>query len=176
MYTEKQTKNILTKQTIAEELLREGKKSRLVSFLYLILVTFFGELVCLLIYVSDLAGRERGAIHWILYFSLVIACMIPLLFVIFSIPAWRSMQKRLKNGDFFVITDTVVYKEEKTIRRRRSIRAVKILHFQSFGDIHVGSTYYPMTSSDDVFYMVVFSEDSKAPIKYYPAKLYEYKE
>ena len=176
MYTEKQTKNVITKQTIAEQLLRERKKSLLASLLFLIPLTVFGEFVCLLVYVFGHAGRDRSAVEWILYFALVAACLIPLFLVIVSLPGSRAEQKRLKTGDFFVVEDVVVYKEEKTIPTRKIIRVEKTLHFQRFGDIHVGSTCYQMTSSDDVFYMVVFSKDATVPKKYYSAKLYEYKE
>jgi len=100
-----------------------------------------------------------------------------LLLFVGSIPVTISQNKKLKAGNFSVLTDEVLYKQERTVVRHRKYITEKIFHFQKFGDIRIYSnTYYQITSQNDKFYLVVYDPNSKIPQTYYPAKMYEYTE
>ena len=171
MYNEKQTKNIITKESIANDLRTENKKNivflvRLV-FIYIIIL----GIVFSITYFLGLKALDIGTIGHIIFFICMFICCLPLFAIICSM-----YSSRRDNKDFFVVTDEVVYKEEKDYRRRKVILIKKVVHFSRFGDIEVNSTWYRIASKNDVYYMVVGVKDSKRVLKCYPAKLYEYKD
>ncbi len=179
MYSKKTTKNVITKGTIANELLNKNKKS---LRLFTILSLVFGAIVYIVfssIYSFGLKNNDVHVLGYVVYFVCLLPCLLLLVFFVLSIPASIKRQKKLNNGDFFVVTDRAIYKEEKTARRhngRRSHYIKKVVHFYKFGEIEMNSTWYELTSDNDEFYMVVFDPNSNIAQKYYPAKLYEYKE
>ena len=169
MYNEKQTKNIITNESVANDL-RVNKKSIVLficlAFVYIIVVgTVFS-----IIYFLGLNGYDIGTIGHIIFFICLFICCLPV-FVIVSLLC-ASVRG---NKDFFVVTDEVVYKEEITYRRREALLVKKVVHVSKFGDVEVNPIWYQLTSKNDVYYMVVREKDLKCAIKCYPAKLYEYK-
>jgi len=170
---EKGTKNVINKEIIAKELYDQDKKSSIVlsilAFVYAIVVIA----VFLAVYFFGLKSNEIGAIGYIIFFACVFVCLLPVLSFIFLLIAGPKGQK---SNNFVVITDEVVCKEEKTIRRQGTIIIKRVIHFYKCGEIEVNSTWYQITAEKDVFYMVVCDRDSKSAMKCYPAKLYEYVE
>ncbi|MBO5939021.1 MAG: hypothetical protein J6Q82_05935 [Clostridia bacterium] len=165
------TKNVITKETIAKDLQTEDKKSSRILLIVALVYMFVGSSVLLAVYFLGLKNSEIGAIGYVIFFACVFICLLPLLFFISLLIPRRNGQN---NSNFFVITDEVVYKEEKTIRRRDTRLIKKVIHFYQCGEIEVNSTWYQITAERDVFYMVVRDRNSKSALKCYPAKLYEY--
>ncbi len=171
MYNEKQVKNIITKESIANDLRTENKKSIVplvgLGFVYIIVL----GLVFSIIYFLGLKELDIGTVGHIIFFICMFICLFPLVAIISMMcGSGRS------NKDFFVVTDEVVYKEEQAYTRRGGTRIKKVVHFSRFGDVEVNPTWYSLASKNDVYYMVVREKDSKCVLKCYPAKLYEYKE
>lgn len=149
------------------------------TWIYCTLLVVWGILTGLLyycIYFFGLKGADVNPFAWVVYFGTLMIVLWPVLLFFVLILTSLSQRKSLKNGNFFVIKDEVIYKEEKDIFRRGHVYTEKNLHFQKCGDVKVNSTYYEITSEGDIFYMVVYSKDSVAPQKYYPVKIYEYVE
>ena len=169
MASDKVTKTEITKATIASELHAENKKSSLVFVLISIIYVVFIGIVFSAVYFFGLKNYEMGAIGYIIFFVCVFICLLPPLIFILSVIGQ-------KNSDFYVITDQVVYKEEKTVWKIRGPIVQKVVHFYRCGEVKMNSDWYQMTDENDVFYMVVRDRASKTALKYYPAKLYEYKE
>ena len=177
MTEEKITKNIITKETIAKELLIKNTKdirtAGIISGIWGVIVLIIFSTIYSLVFINN----EVSVFGWIVYlFSLLLCIGIWLLFTA-TIPVTISQNKKLKAGNFSVLTDEVLYKQERTVVRHRKYITEKIFHFQKFGDIRIYSnTYYQITSQNDKFYLVVYDPNSKIPQTYYPAKMYEYKE
>ena len=172
----KVTKNIITKETIKSELLLKNNKSIRFHSICFIALTFFVGIIFWAVYSFGLKNNEISALGWVVYFASMLICSFPSLFSMLLMSASLSERKSLKNGKFFVVTDEVGYKEEKSITRGGHVYVEKTIHFQKYGDVCVDSTCYQITSNADIFYMVVYAQNPQTPQKYYPAKLYEYKE
>ena len=169
----KETKNVITKDTIAKDLQTEDKKgSGILLILALVYIVVVG-IVLLAIYFFGLKGSEVGVIGYVIFFVCVFICLLPLLSIISVLITGGKGQK---DSNFYVITDAVLYKEEKTVRRRNSYLVKKVIHLCKCGEVEVNSTCYQITSENDVFYVVVSRRDPKRTLKCYPAKLYEYVE
>ena len=168
----KATKNIITKEIIAKELQDQNKKSSIILFIIAIVCAIVVSCVSLTVYFFGLRNSEIGAIGYVAFFACVFICIFPFPYIIFLL---KTGSKGQKGNNFVVITDEVVYKEEKTIRRQDAYLVKKVIHFCKCGEIEVNSTWYQITGEKDIFYMVVRDRNSP-PLKCYPAKLYEYVE
>ena len=169
----KETKNVITKETIAKDLQTEDKKSSRVLLIIALVYAVVGSSVLLTVYFLGLKNSEIGAIGYVIFFVCVFICLLPLLSIISVLVTGGKGQK---DSNFYVITDAVLYKEEKTIRRRNSLLVKKVIHLCKCGEVEVNSTCYQITSENDVFYVVVSRREPKRTLKCYPAKLYEYVE
>lgn len=178
MYKENPTKNIITKQTIAKELLAKNRTDRTVLSVIAVALAAIVGIIFFAIYNFGLKGNDVHVIAYVIYYAVMIACFIPSVISILLVLLLLKNDKKLKKGEFFVITDTVVNKYEKTVRSsgRGTYYTAKTVHFRRYGDVKVNSTTYQMASNEEVFYMVVYDMDAITPQKIYPADLYEYKE
>ena len=173
IHLEKATKNIINKEIIAKELELQDKKSSIVLLIIAIVCMIVVSCVSLVVYFFGLRNSEIGTVGYVIFFACVFICIFPFFYLIFPL---ITCSKGQKADNFVVITDEVVYKEEKTIRRRDTYLIKKVIHFYKCGEIEVNSTWYQITDEKDIFYMVVRDRDSKNALKCYPAKLYEYVE
>ena len=171
MYNEKQTKNIITKESIANDLCAENKKGIVPLVCFALTYLMVLGIVFSIVYFLGLKGHNIGTVGHIIFFICMFICCLPLFFIISLIGGFGR-----GNQDIFVVTDEVVYKEEITYGRCGAILIKKVVHFSKFGDIEVNPTWYQLASENDVYYMIVREKDSKCALKCYPAKLYEYKE
>ena len=170
---EKATKNIINKEIIVKELQEQNKKNSIVLFIIAIVCVMAVSCMSLIVYFFGLRNSEIGTVGYVIFFACVFICIFPFLYLIFLLITGSKGQNA---NNFVVITDEVVYKEEKTIRRGDTYLIKKVIHFYKCGEIEVNSTCYQITGEKDIFYMVVRDRDSKSVLKCYPAKLYEYVE
>ena len=169
----KETKNVITKETIANDLQIEDKKRFRVLLVIALAYVFVVSSVLLAVYFFGLKNNEIGVIGYVIFFACVFICLFPLLSFLSLLTVGRKSEN---NANFSVITDEVVYKEEKTISRRDRILVKKVIHLCKCGEVEVNATCYQITSENDVFYVVVSHREPKRTLKCYPAKLYEYVE
>ena len=177
MYERNSTKTIIIKQTIENEV---SKNSNFIPFftIFYAIITFLISLVFWFISSFGLKSPDTTTIIRIfLYVITVLTYGVLIVSYIWLIFSALSQTRKLKNGEFCVITDEVVYKEEKEKYRRGIYKTIRTIHFSKCGEIEISNDiWYQITSKHDTYYMVVHSSDQTNPHLYYPAKLYEYVE
>lgn len=167
----KQTKNIITREFVENELRFYNKADiRSTLVLYGTLSVFFVPLAAGLIY-----GILSQAGYPVLKIFLV-----AVIGGLFGFPVWcgifllcRSLKERklLLNGEFEIEIHTVTHKKEKVVHKHIE----EFLRFKGFKDVSVGHTVFQLASPGDEFYLIHYR--SKKLIKLlYPTKMYEYKE
>ena len=180
MYQERATKNIITKESINEELAREEKKAGCVFLaLAAVAAAIFG-IVFLIFDAFVLSRNDMGGLAWLAYLVTALVCVLPSLFCLLAAFSAAYGRKKAALGEILVTTDRVHSKEEKTVRRTTgsgtTYRIERVLYFYNHGEVQVDSTCYMMTSEEDEFYIVTYADNPQHPIKCYSAKMYEYKE
>ena len=168
------TKNILTKDAIAQDLLQKNKQTWQNMIKAMVIWMIFVAIAFLLVWL--LVMQNSGLVGRVVYFVALALALSPCFIIMTGIPSVISEQRRLKNGDFFVVTDRVVAKEIQSVMRHGNVYDKKTLRFSLYGDVFADATTYSLASEGDLFYLVLDCLDAKSPQKYYPAKLYEYKE
>ena len=168
------TKNILTKDAIAQDLLQKNKQTWQNMIKAMVIWMIFVAIAFLLVWL--LVMQNSGLVGRVIYFVALALALSPCFIIMTGIPAVISEQRRLKNGDFFVVTDRVVAKEIQSVMRHGNVYDKKTLRFSLYGDVFADATTYSLASEGDLFYLVLDRLDAPSPKKYYPAKLYEYKE
>ena len=168
------TKNILTKDAIAQDLLQKNKQTWQNMIKAMVIWMIFVAIACLLVWL--LVMQNSGLVGRVVYFVALALALSPCFIIMTGIPTVISEQRRLKNGDFFVVTDRVVAKEIQSVTRHGNVYDKKTLRFSLYGDVFADATTYSLASEGDLFYLVLDRLDAKSPQKYYPAMLYEYKE
>ena len=111
MYNEKQTKTIITKESIASELQARDKIRTLFLIIYvLVMGAFFSA-----IYFLGIKSTNAQTIHYVFFFCvLLFICLLPLCGFVFLKGDSLIGIKGKNAQNFCVITDEVVYKNEKT--------------------------------------------------------------
>ena len=167
-------KNILTKESIAQDLLQKNKQTWQNMIKAMVIWMIFVAIAFLLVWL--LVMQNSGLVGRVVYFVALALALSPCFIIMTGIPAVISEQRRLKNGDFFVVSDRVVGKEIQSVMRHGNVYDKKTLRFSLYGDVRADATAYSLASEGDLFYLVLDRLDAPSPKKYYPAKLYEYKE
>lgn len=177
MHQEKQTKNVITKESIAQELLKDIRYILCFYIIAAIVMAAIVSILFLVAYTFGMKGRNIPVIGYVLFFLLIPVAYSPLLLLLRIVPDSLKKKKSLLAGAFFVDTDEVVYKMERTKRRppRGTPYEEKIVHFYKHGDVRMKGTWYQLAEKGDTFYMVLYEQDAAKPVAYYPTKLYEYK-
>lgn len=175
MYEAETVKTVITRNTILKEALEENRKHIIFSIVWALVFALGGLFVFLFLYFLAFKA-EMNAISWII----LIVCMLPslILSAIFLLPTITngSYTRKLKESDLFVVTDEVGYKGTVLERRVRRVREYRIIRFRKHGNVYSPNyTWYQLTKEDDVYIMVYRDPELKCLLRYYPAKLYEYK-
>lgn len=172
---EKQTKNIITKESIAKELrFLSGADIRTAIILGVVSSVF-----CIPLTIGSVLAIFKEFNNIIIEIILCILiggiCILPVAVTAFIIVK-RLMERRLiDKGEFEISTRELLYKEEKYERRGRHHRTVKVLHFSGFEVATLGGTVYQLAAAEDKFYLVHYRGKSSVML-FYPAKMYEYRE
>ena len=175
-----QSKNIITKEDIKNELLRRNEGASLIPLI------FFGILslitVPLGIFIISQTVNEGLKLFWtVLICGFVgIVCASPLFFIAISIHMATSANSAyinsVKRGEFKVVTYTVNYKIEEKIYEYREKHSpyVEKIYFVGYSDgVRVNHDIYQLTKEGDTFIVVTFGTH---PSLLYPTKMYEYRE
>ena len=161
----KQTKNIITREKIENDLLFSNTASiKHTAVCLAAVVLAFGGIGLFMLALSYEAA--------IFTFSVagIIICVFLVMFARILID-----RKHLKNGDVEIVVRHLLYKDEKLIRSGRSHRLQEMFHFEGFDEVWANHTEYQLASMDDEFYIVHY-KGSKAARMVFPLKMYEYKE
>ena len=168
----KETKNIITRETVEKELKRLNK-AEIHSFLVLFIVM---TLVCVPVSILLIYGFFSVGRHIVLLgigcFLLSFALLIPVVIQLVSLITALNETQLLKNGDWFVDVDELQYKTEEMEQRH----TINVLHFYKHGRVVSGDVSYQLASQGDPFYLVVYKKKKPRVALYYSQKLYEYRE
>lgn len=168
---EKQTKNVITRDFVAKEL-KFFNTADIRSILVLCggLSLVFLPLTFGLVY-GILCLFEALLLKIILSFVVGVIISAPVWINLLTLPKILAERALLLKGDFEITVKTVLYKNEKIVRRHTE----GFLHFEGFKECSVGNTTFQLTSEDDEFYIVHYRSRDSIKLLYF-TKIYEYKE
>ncbi len=168
---EKQTKNIITREWIENEL-RFYNSADIRSMLVLCGVMS-------LVFLPLTAASVCGLIVWLENIWLKVFSSF-LIGVLLSAPVWGNLfslriilneRKLLLRGDFEIVTRKVQYKIEKAVHSHTEC----FLHFSDFREASCIQTTFQLTSQGDEFYLVHYTGQDSVKLMF-PARTYEYRE
>lgn len=166
----KPTKNILTRDYIANELRKKNARDckGLLPPLYIL----SGALYLFLLFCFLFA-----------YLSVLETLLIPLAFaapfltvaIIYSVK-FSKERKRILCGEFEIVTRPLQYKEERAVHGYRRYDYMEVLVFRDFKAFPVEEhTAYELATNGDEYY-IVYYKNSKHIRLAYSTKMYEYKD
>ncbi len=164
----KQTKNIITRQYIQNELrkqIKDGTYAVLAMWGIVILFILFISFIMLL----DTPSLRESLLMVFVFVPLIILCLIPSLTFLIE-------RKKILAGKFEIAKIPLSYKEERAVSHGyRRIHLEEVLVFRDFKPFPVGHTAYELAANGDEYY-IVYYKDKKHIRLVYPTKAYEYKE
>ena len=167
----KQTKNIITKESIADDLLFYTTADIRVSLVCggvssLIGIPFISLLA------TAFKPTDGHPISFIFY-GLVLLIFSLLLILCPFTPILISLKerKRIRNGEFEIVVLPLRYKSEVYRNRHFELR----LHFDNFKEYEVSATEYALASAKQEYYIVHY-RNSKRIRKIFATERYEYQD
>lgn len=161
----KQTKNIITREKIENDLLFSNTatlKYTAVCFAALMLAFLgIGLFILALSYAAAIVTFTIAGI---------IICVFAVMFARIFIE-----RRHLKNGDVEIVIRHLLYKDERLVRVGKSSRMQEMFHFAGFEEVWANHTEYQLATMDDEFYIVHY-KGSKTVKMLFPLKMYELKE
>ena len=168
-----QTKNIITRKTLEDELLFTAtanvRYTAVVSSAFSLFLLFFGVGLSALVLGTCQTPFELGC----LIFCYVLVCGAIVLIWSRFFMAIRY-RKRIQNGEFEVTAVPLSYKAERYVRRGRHASVVEEFYFADFEPYQPGHTVYQLADAADLFYLVHLT-GAKHILRAYLGDMYEYK-
>lgn len=160
----KETKNILTREWVANELLAVNKEHLFTMYTFgSFCFIFFSLLTALAISTTlSLPYKIAGGI---------VFGSIPLLLILDLIHL-LVQRMLITHGDFEITTEALLYKSKNPWARRHEYDDV--LHFRNFRKFGVHITSYTLATPGDTYYVVHYKNSNRI-LKIYPTKAYELK-
>jgi hypothetical protein len=168
---EKQTKNIITREEIEQDLLFNNTASiKHTAVCLAAVVLVWGVISAIFLSLLPSGFLWLDVIIWVFFIGIVGA---PVWAISAMLIKALIERKHLKNGELEIVVRPLLYKEEKMVRGSDNFE--KVFHFKDFEEVLADSTHYQLSIPGDVFYIVHYrgSRDAKFV---FPLKLYEYKE
>ena len=174
MYSEKPTKNLLTREMIAKDLVQKNKNQAIVFGIT------FGTMLAAGCVVTTIMGVLFSPKVWHEWLPVgIFAVCFGALAAIFGLGFFFSLRSMLSQLKFSVMVDKVVRKE--LVRKNRynvetdeGYPVQRYLYFSKCGKYLTNSFTYEMAEEDDEYYVVVYSVEQPYPFKIYSKKMYEY--
>lgn len=170
-----QTKNIITRESIEKELREDNRLCvRSSVILCVVMAVIFVPLtIGFVMSVSNICQRLiQNILVEILACVLVGAIgLAPVYINLWGLRGDLIRQKLLKQGDFDIVVESVLYKSTKIVRRHEE----EFLHFKAFGAVNASHTHFQLASTGDDFYIIYYRQIKKVAV-IYPCKMYEYME
>ena len=172
---EKQTKNIITRESIEKKLRSDNSASLKVSALAFLAAVLVGILWVVFFIPSFFEAPNFG--FGVLFFLLAIVGTVPAW--VLSVRFVRDLKeyKHLKNGDLEIVTRPLLYETEE-MRYTRKTRVEYMqhkFHFEGFDAFLASPEQSKRFTRGDEFYIVYYKGSKKVRLMYSFA-FYEYKE
>ena len=173
----KQTKNIITRESIEKKLRTDNIASLKVSALAFFAAALVGILWVVFFIPSFFEAPNFG--FGVLFF---------LFALVGTVPAWALLPnfvkdlkeyRHLKNGDVEIVTRSLLYKSQKEVRvycnKRTRWQTRNLFNFEGFDEFWASPEMHQNFTWGDEFY-IVYYRGSKTVKMLFPLKMYEYKE
>lgn len=166
---EKQTKNIITKESIYKELrFLNGADIRSACVVLAVMLIIFIPLSIMPIYIFCSIGQKTFLVG-LLCFACTLIFLIPIGYWVYSLIKAIAQSKIIKNRAFSIVIDEVSYKQEELEHRHM----IKVLYFRQYGRVVSGNTEYQLASGDDAFYLVIYHTKKPMVALHYSMKMYQ---
>ncbi|MBE6650006.1 MAG: hypothetical protein E7613_01710 [Ruminococcaceae bacterium] len=174
--TEKYTKNILTRESIEKELIKENRtniRTWCINIIASVILLFALSWTVYLAFVT--VGNIL--MKWICCIILGGGSATPTIIAFTKLYKSIKQKNMLRESEFNIVVERLQYKSDSvSIRDRRRIPRIEgYLHFEGFNAYLVNSTEYQLASMGDDYYIVHY-KNSKNIEMLFPTKMYEYKE
>ena len=148
---EKQTKNVITREWIKQELLfHTGADFKYLLVGFCVMLVLCLPLMVGAVYAILLSPRSL-ILKLIQTFLGICVSSFPIWVMLAAVRGVLSERKRVMDGNFSVVIREVLYKCEKPVRGRR---IAEFLGFDDFEDVSVGHTEYQLAARGDRYYLV----------------------
>ncbi|MBO7170465.1 MAG: hypothetical protein J6W28_04725 [Clostridia bacterium] len=160
-----ETKNLLTREYVKEELLKTQK-----YHFYHVLFLFFGALPFIAL---CLWGGIYLTLHGSIFcIGLPILTGVTLLLALYLLISKGVALSKARRGVFSLVTDQVSEKTEELVYAGRHRRLEQVLYFVHYGRYLPSDTVYQLTDMGDTFYLVVIDGRKPTIAKAYHTKFY----
>lgn len=167
---ERKTKTRISLEQIEHELFVQKRKKLQRS-----LIGFFVILFPVLLanaFVWLIADGEVEAWHILLSVIFSLPLLFSAVFLYLDIRAYLDLKKR----GIEIVTDTLVLKEEREVKRRYGYAHYRVLGFAVLGESTVfDRTVYELATVGEKYFLVTYAQ-SATVLRYYSAERYEYAE
>ncbi len=176
---DRQTKDVITRQKICENIKQRDKGSVLgaVALLPMLIIGTILTVAC----ISALT-YPRGVLEIVLYsFGIFFGLFVYLLCGIIAWGAIKSAIDLMRNAhnDFLVVHTVLTSKREELVRHGKSTRLEYVFYFMYNNSRYVITEWdrsaYAYSDEGDEFFLVLYHENG-APVFAYNKKIYEYRE
>jgi hypothetical protein len=166
---EKQTKNIISRKQIANDLIRELSDAFLIGAITVVL----SLLIFIPLIVTGLSGDSSLFNNAFLDITITIVVLVPIPGIVIACFIYLCIARlRLIRGNFLITEETLLYKDHNPGRTRWE--PDNVLYFNNFKRYGVEKNPYLLATSGDKYYLVHF-KNSRRILRAYPTKAYELK-
>ena len=170
----KTTKEIITRESIGQELRALNRKSVRIELMLLIPALLIFSPLVLFLTAEILSSVESLLLRVLFGAAFGALAVFPVSVLIYMLCTTCANARLLARGEFDVATYEVSYKSEEYINRRYVVERVYFVGLKK--PLEVGHTTYQLTSAGDVFYLVTYRSKKPSVKLMYAAKRYEYVE
>ena len=171
----KETKNVITRETVKEELLFYNTADIRTILVICIPLLLLCIPIFIAVYYAIFLLKEDMWLKIVLSVFLVITACLPISYPVLLLAKSLIERKRIKQDEFYIVNRQLLYKSEKIKHGFQHGRYEELLHFKDFKEFAVEHIIYQLSSGGEDFYIVYFN-GSKSIERVYPAKMYEYRE
>ena len=169
----KMTKEIITRESIGQELRALNRKSVRLELMLLIPALLILPPLVLFLAAEILSSVASLLLRVLFGTAFGALAVFPALVLIYMLCTAYTNTRLLARGAFDVEAYEVSYKSEEYVNRR----CVERVYFVGLKKpLEVGHTTYQLTSAGDVFYLVTYRTKKPSVKLAYAAKMYEYME
>ena len=170
----KTTKEIITRESIGEELRALNRKSVRIELMLLIPALLIFSPIVLFLVTEIMSSVENLLLRVLFGTAFGALAVFPVSVLIYMLCTTYANARLLARGEFDVATYEVSYKSEEYINRRYVVERMYFVGLKK--PLEVGHTTYQLTSAGDVFYLVTYRSKKPSVKLMYAAKRYEYVE
>lgn len=171
---QKQTKNIITRDYVKNELLFRNKATLRSALLVSIVTSLVFIPLAWITVPGALSVLRDGIFKFVFGFLYCVVLGTPVWILICGVCRYLFEIRAIKTGCFEITVRRLTLKEEKLVNYGRNSRLEEHLHFNGFHSVEVGHTAFQLATEGDDYYIIHYSKKKQIELVY-STKTYEYK-